>query len=129
MKHNEQLTSLLEGWEEVYKKGQLTLWVLLAVRDVPRHMREIKEFIATATHNTFSVDDNSMYRALKRYEKARLLTFALAPGDGGPVRKVYRLTDLGLALLNQFVERNITQVYYDKNVKALMNGGKNVKRN
>lgn len=116
------LNELLEGWEDVYKKGQLTLWVLLAVRDAPRHTKEINDFIADATNAKFSVDSNSLYRALKRYEKAQLIRHKLKPGNAGPDLKVYTLTDLGGALLDQFIQRNVVSVYYDKHVIRLMKG-------
>jgi PadR family transcriptional regulator, regulatory protein PadR len=116
------LNDLLEGWEDVYKKGQLTLWVLLAVRDSPRHTKEINDFITDATNAMFSVDSNSLYRALKRYEKAELIRYELKPGNAGPDLKVYSLTDLGGALLDQFIQRNVVSVYYDKHVIKLMKG-------
>lgn len=116
------LNDLLEGWEDVYKKGQLTLWVLLAVRDAPRHTKEINDFITDTTNAKFSVDSNSLYRALKRYEKAELIKHELKPGNAGPDLKVYTLTDLGSALLDQFIQRNVVSVYYDKHVIKLMKG-------
>ncbi|MBL8121423.1 PadR family transcriptional regulator [Candidatus Saccharibacteria bacterium] len=118
---NETLvTLLLDGWEEVYKKGQLTLWVLLAVRDEPRHMKEIKAFITNITHEGLTVDDHSMYRALKRYEKAGMIVASIAKNDAGPDRKEYRLTPTGLTMLEMFVERNITSVFYSAHVKKLL---------
>jgi DNA-binding PadR family transcriptional regulator len=114
------VNQLLEGWEEVYKKGQLTLWVLLAVRDEPRHMKEIKAFITDTTHATLTVDDHSMYRALNRYEKAGMIASAIAKNDAGPDRKEYRITPTGLAMLEAFVERNIASVFYSAHVKKLL---------
>jgi PadR family transcriptional regulator PadR len=35
-------TDLLTTWEETYKKGQLTLWIFLALRDGDKYMNEIK---------------------------------------------------------------------------------------
>lgn len=124
MIHDQQISVLLEGWEDVYKKGQLTLWVLLALYDKPRYMKTIKERIRILTNGAFSVDDNSMYRALKRYENAGLITHDLIPGDGGPDRKAYYLTDTGAVLLEHFVERNIRNVYYSESFLTLINGGK-----
>lgn len=121
---NEQntLEDLLYGWEEVYKKGQLTFWILLAVRDVPRHMKGIKDFIMTNTYGVFTVDDNSMYRALQRYEKAGLIIHELAPGKGGPERKMFSLTILGGELLDQFTSRNIVGILYKPTVIKLITG-------
>ena len=36
------LPDLLTSWEETYKKGQLTLWVFLALKDGQKYVDEIK---------------------------------------------------------------------------------------
>lgn len=111
---------LLEGWEEVFKKGQLTLWIMLALKDGEKHMAEIKQFIAVVTDGNLTADDQSMYRALRRYYDAELVEYGTEPGDGGPERKVYRLTPIGSRVLKSFVERNIANVFYSKEVKNLI---------
>ncbi len=118
MSHYEQ--KLLAGWEEVFKKGQLTLWILLALRDCPKHMAEIKNFIHSATGGVLSVDDQSMYRALRRYHDVEMVGFTTEPGDNGPDRKVYALTGVGAKVLDQFLDRNIVSVFYRKDIKDLV---------
>ena len=39
------IEELLNAWEETYKKGQLTLWVFLALREGRKCVEEIKEFV------------------------------------------------------------------------------------
>jgi PadR family transcriptional regulator PadR len=110
---------LLTGWEDVAKNGQLTLWIMLALKDGPKHMGDIKQFIYEATNASLSADDKSMYRALRRYYEAELLTFTSEPGNG-PDRKVYALTEIGRKILHIFVKRNITDVFYKPHIKALI---------
>ena len=110
---------LLAGWEDVHKKGQLTLWILLALKDGPKHMAEIKAFIDRGTNGTMSVDDQSMYRALRRYYETELADFEAAPGNG-PDRKVYRLSALGESLLREFVKRNIIDTLYKPAIRSLI---------
>jgi DNA-binding PadR family transcriptional regulator len=62
--------TLLEGWEDTAKKGHLTLWILLALKDGSKHMAVVKTFITTATNGLLEADDKSMYRALRRYYDA-----------------------------------------------------------
>jgi DNA-binding PadR family transcriptional regulator len=112
---------LLAGWEEVYKKGQLTFWVLLALKEGPKHMAEIKVFIDRATHHTLSVDDQSLYRALRRYNETEMAEYDPAPGNG-PDRKVYRLSAIGRHVLQQFARRNVIGTLYEPAVKALIEG-------
>lgn len=111
---------LLTAWEEVYKKGQLTLWVFLALKDSPKHMAAIKTFIEEVTNNTFHVEDQSLYRSLRRYTDTQLIDFTDTPGDKGPDRKEYALTAMGEKVLKEFLERNITQVFFSENIRKLI---------
>ena len=116
---NRYAQKVLDGWEDVYKKGQLTFWVMLALKDGPKHMAEIKTFIDRATNQAFSVDDMSMYRALRRYYEAELTEYSSAPGNG-PDRKIYRLSAIGENVLQNFVKRNITSVLFRPEMKTLI---------
>ena len=121
MKHTKPYDQqILEGWETAHKKGQLTFLILLALRDSPKHMASVKDFIMQATNDMFAVDDKSMYRALRRLSEIEMIDFIQEPGDGGPDRKVYDLTDVGNTVLNQFIERNITNLYYKPHIKKLL---------
>lgn len=111
---------LLEGWEGVAKKGQLSLWILLSLKDGAKHMAEIKAFIGEATNQTVVADDQSMYRALRRYDKAELIHFHTQSGDGGPDRKIYALTPTGERVLHAYLNRNIVKVLYKPEVKRLI---------
>lgn len=118
---NEYESKLLSGWEDVYKQGQLTLWIMLALKEGPKHMALIKEFIVKVTHGNFMIDDKSMYRSLRRYYDAELIDFTeqSSPG-GGPDRKVYQLTEVGKSVLGEFISRNISSVFYQPHVKQLI---------
>ncbi len=111
---------LLEGWEEVYKRGQLTLWIMLALKDGPKYMADIKIYIESQTQNAVSADDQSMYRALRRYSEAGMVTFTSEPVQKGPDRKVYELTDTGAHILEQFVVRNLHGLMQQPIVKTLI---------
>jgi len=117
-------TKLLHGWEDVFKKGQLTLWIMLALKDGPKHTAEIKVFINQSTNGLLSADDQSMYRALRRYVSADLVSFAMKPSKSGPDLKVYSLTDVGLRVLDNFVKRNITGSLLKPNIIRLLEGAK-----
>jgi PadR family transcriptional regulator, regulatory protein PadR len=111
---------LLKSWEEVYKKGQLTFWILIALKDGPKYMVDIKKFVADRTAQTFNVDDQSMYRALRRYYASELIEFTYAPGNNGPERKIYSLTGIGRNVLAAFSDRNIVGVFYNSSTQKLI---------
>jgi PadR family transcriptional regulator PadR len=119
MNDQQYISKLLTGWEEIAKRGQLTLWVLLALKEGPKHMADIKTFIAKATGDLITVDDKSLYRALRRYHQTEMLTFTTAPGNG-PDRKVYALSPIGAEVLRQFIDRNIIGTLYQPNIMQLM---------
>lgn len=112
--------SLLEGWEDIYKKSQLTLWIMLALKAGPKHMAEIKEFMQEATNGLLTADDKSMYRALRRFHDAEMVSFTSMPNDNGPDLKVYALTTIGSHVLRDFIKRNIAGVFYKPSIEKLL---------
>lgn len=115
--------TLLDGWEDVYRKSQLTLWLLLALREGEKHMAEIKSFIADATNKLLSPDDKSMYRTLRRLTAAEIIIFSERAATGGPDYKIYKLTTVGQRLLSTFVQRNIIDIYYDQHLQSIIKKG------
>ena len=115
----QMITDLLNSWEETYKKGQLTLWIFLSLKDGDKYVDEIKSFILNMSNNTISCEEQSVYRSLRKYLHLGIVEFNLKEGNKGPERKYYKLTELGDNLLNQFIERNIN-LFYDEKIKKLL---------
>ncbi|MDO5607293.1 MAG: PadR family transcriptional regulator [Capnocytophaga sp.] len=119
MKYEEKLSALLSSWEDTYKKGQLTLWIFLSLRESRKYVEEIKEFVETKSQKTITCEEQSLYRALRKYEHIGVLKHELRKGNKGPDRKYYYLTDLGNELFGHFVSRNIHLFYSEEIVKLL----------
>lgn len=117
------ITKLIATWEEVYKKGQLSLWILLALRDRRRYIEEIRQFI-DETAPTFSCEKQSLYRALRRFYDLEMVDYVARKGHRGPDRKYYCLTDLGRAVLREFIRRNITFLYADRVTQLIVEASK-----
>ena len=98
---------LLKNWEDVYKKGLLTLWLLLFLHERPAYAYELSVAIGQLSQGTIMADDNSIYRALNRFESLGLVESELRQSEVGPQRRYYQLTKAGLELLRQFIQRNI----------------------
>jgi len=120
MKNNTQLDNLLLSWESTYKKGQLTLWIFMALQEDQKYVEEIKHFIETKSNGTISCEEQSLYRALRKYELINIVAFDLREGNKGPERKYYYLTTLGQDLFHQFVERNI-KLFYSEEIRNTLN--------
>ncbi len=102
---------LLEAWEETYKKGQLTLWALLALSSEPHYVGSLREAIDRLSRNTIQVEEQSLYRALRKLHDVEVVDYEKREGDRGPERKYYHLTPLGERLLKRFLERNIELLF------------------
>ena len=102
-----ELDELLSQWEEVYKKGLLSFWILLLLHGEEMYAYEMTAVIAEMSQGTVVVDEKSVYRALKRFEDNEIIQSNLRKSDVGPPRRYFRLTTLGEALLRQFCQRNI----------------------
>lgn len=119
MNHDEKIKELLLSWENTYKKGQLTLWIFMALQESEKYVDEIKSFIEKQSNGTISCEEQSLYRALRKYEHIDVLTYELKQGNKGPDRKYYYLTNLGQELFNQFVQRNI-KLFYSTEIRNIL---------
>ncbi len=98
---------LLDNWEEVYKRGQLTLWVLLALSEGAKNMAQTRAWLAATTKGTITVEERSLYRVLQRFHTAELVDLESRPGVKGPDQKIYSLSATGERVLATFIDRNI----------------------
>ena len=101
------IDELLHKWEETYKKGLLSFWILLLLHERPSYPYEMSAEISKISQGTISVDDNSIYRALNRFEAAGIVNSELQQSNTGPHRRYYSLTGKGNVLLTEFIQRNI----------------------
>lgn len=104
---NNKIGDLLNKWEETYKKGLLSFWILLLLYERPSYPYEMSAEVAKISQGTISVDDNSIYRALNRFESTGIVKSELQQSSTGPQRRYYSLTNTGKALLTEFIQRNI----------------------
>src|SRR5437667_11987969 len=116
---NQYKEKLLNSWEEVYKKGQLTFWILLSLKEQARYVEEIKDFIENATASAFTCEEQSLYRSLRKFYDIEMVEFMSKEGNKGPKRKYYHLTPLGKEVLKEFIKRNI-KIFYTSNLKNLI---------
>ena len=107
---------MLQKWEEVYKRGLLSFWLLLLLSQRPAYPREIDQALAEISLGSISADDNSIYRALSRFEDMGIVSSELQQSELGPPRKYYKLNEKGLRLLAGFIRRNIL-IFEDQKVK------------
>lgn len=110
---------MLLSWENTYKKGQLTLWIFMALQGGKKYVSEIKSFIEEKSNGTISCEEQSLYRALRKFEYIDVLAYDLQEGNKGPDRKYYYMTELGQELFDRFVNRNIKLFYSTEIINIL----------
>jgi PadR family transcriptional regulator PadR len=98
---------LLAQWEETYKKGLLSFWLLLLLAQRKAYPYEIKGAISDLSQNTINADENSIYRALNRLAQSGIVDSEVQASQTGPSRRYFFLTELGKELLTRFITRNI----------------------
>ena len=113
------LDYLLSQWEESYKKGLLSFWLLLLLANRKAYPFEIKAAINEMSHHTIDADENSIYRSLNRLADSGIVASEVQPSETGPSRRYFFLTTLGRALLTRFINRNIL-VYEQPDVAELI---------
>jgi PadR family transcriptional regulator, regulatory protein PadR len=118
--NNKQLSELLSAWEETYKKGQLTLWIFLSLKDGKKYVDEIKTFVEEQSENSMTCESQSLYRNLRKFQHVGVVDFEAGEGNKGPERKYYFLTELGQKLLDSFIKRNIN-LFFNERIKNLIN--------
>lgn len=101
------LEEILSTWETVYKRGLLSFWVLLLLHDRSSYPYEMNQEIEDLSKGTMSVDGNSIYRILKRFEGMGLVKSEIRNSDSGPDRRYYSLSSSGLKVLKEFTKRNL----------------------
>jgi PadR family transcriptional regulator PadR len=110
---------LLDQWEQNYKKGLLSFWMMLAIAEEALYAYEMREKVETLSKGSVLADENSIYRALRRFATNGLVKSEMRHSDIGPDRRYFQLSERGEKLLGQFIQRNI-DVFNDKKVKKAM---------
>lgn len=110
---------LLSAWEDTYKKGQLTLWIFLSLKEGPKYVQALQKSIDSFSKGTISAEEQSLYRTLRKFYHLKMVDFSAGKGHKGPDRKYYHLTPLGESLLQSFVERNI-MLFFENPLRELL---------
>ena len=110
---------VLVAWEETYKKGQLTLWIFLSLKEGPKYVNELHEAIERFSKGTIRAEEQSLYRTLRKFYHLKMVDYSSGKGHKGPDRKYYHLTPMGESLLQSFIERNIL-LFLEEPLKELL---------
>lgn len=95
--------STAQEWPSEWLRAVLELCVLRILAEGPTYGYEISVRLAASGLGT--IKGGTLYPLLKRFEEAGRVQIEWRPGDGGPGRKYYMLTDDGQATLADLAAR------------------------
>jgi transcriptional regulator len=85
-------------------KGTVDLLILKALEGDPKHGYAVAEWIETVTEGTLLMEEGTLYPALHRLERKRLIASQWGVSDNNRRAKFYRLTASGLERLENETE-------------------------
>ena len=77
--------------------------ILAMLRQGPRHGYEIKKDIDRALGGMVSLNNKTLYLALKRFEEMGAVTRQVVLQEGKPNRHLYQMTERGIELLQAYL--------------------------
>jgi len=77
--------------------------ILAMLRPGPRHGYEIKKDIDRALGGMVTLNNKTLYLALKHFEELGAVTRQVIPQEGKPNRHLYQLTERGIELLQAYL--------------------------
>lgn len=78
--------------------------ILAMLRSGPRHGYDIKKDVERALGGTVSLNNKTLYLALKRFEEIGAVTRQVISQEGKPNRHLYQLTERGIELLQAYLQ-------------------------
>lgn len=109
---NDELV-FLDGWEEVYKKGILTFWVLFYISQEEYDASSLYKRLAK---NDTSINEHSLYRLLRRLDDVGVIELSRKDGRN----RYFTISQKGAHILEAFTMRNIaplpTSINYKENI-------------
>lgn len=97
---NSDERQFLNDWEEVYKKGILTFWVLFYLSQSTHDANSLCELLIS---NDTSLNEHSIYRLLRRLYDVGMIDQSHTKGRN----KYYQISPKGRRTLTAFTARNI----------------------
>lgn len=102
---------IVVGWESEVAQMSLKYALLgvLSMREMSGY--DIKRHFDRAVHFVWNASDSQIYRELRGMERAKLITSRLIQQESKPNKRLYRLTDAGVAELDTWLVSPVEKPY------------------
>ncbi len=102
---DELLNELTTSWQQNYKKSLVTVLILKSLEVKPLWSKGILDRIEDLSETKVSLDEKSLYRALRRLEKTGLISHESEQvKKTGAKRKIYEVSEFGVKFLQSINE-------------------------
>jgi PadR family transcriptional regulator, regulatory protein PadR len=122
-----------ERWHEYPERGWIQFLIMRILYEKPMHGYQLLEEIEERSCGCHKLEPGSIYTLLRRMEERGLLESRWEKAEGGPDRRVYRLTSKGVEALKtgltSIIKRrrlfeDLANFYYENFEKSLKGGDK-----
>jgi len=119
-------------WHEYPERGWIQFLIMRVLYEKPMHGYQLLEEIEERSQGCHKLEPGSIYTLLRRMEERGLLESRWEKAEGGPDRRVYRLTGKGVEALKMglasIVKRkrlfeDLVNFYHENFEKPVKEGG------
>jgi PadR family transcriptional regulator PadR len=97
-------------WTREYKKGFLSYFVLMLLKDRPTYGFELIGRLSEMTRGEMVFQESGIYHILNNLNRKKFVTAQWRRSDKGPKRKYYHITDSGEQLIGVFTEQSVLPI-------------------
>jgi len=106
------LEEFLKIWSREYKKGFLTYFILLLLKENPMYGLEIADNLKEIMGGSVRLHGSNIYQILKKLKKNGMVSSKRKNSIKGPARKYYYIEPNGIRLLQIFTEKYILPLHF-----------------
>ncbi|MGQ9718874.1 MAG: PadR family transcriptional regulator [Nitrososphaerales archaeon] len=88
-------------WHRYPERGWIQFLILRVLYETPMHGYQLMEEIEKRSSGLHKIEPGSIYTLLRRMERRGLLDSKWEQGEGGPEKRVYRVTKAGTEALRE----------------------------
>jgi PadR family transcriptional regulator PadR len=102
--------TVLKSWAKEYKKGFISYFILLFLKERPMYGFEISKQLMGITDSGLIFQESGIYQILKNLQKNGMVSFEWQKSSKGPQRKCYIISDEGNDLLERFTKEYLLPI-------------------
>ncbi|MFO7916402.1 MAG: PadR family transcriptional regulator [Candidatus Krumholzibacteriales bacterium] len=112
MANDKKTERFLRIWSREYKKGFLTYFILLLLKDTPMYGLEIANKLKHISDRSVRLHGSNIYQILKKLKLHGMVSSKMKDSIKGPSRKYYYIEEKGTELLVVFTQEYVIPLHF-----------------